>query len=150
MLHLYIKISFNVATIIQYYPYFITTRILSRDVQEARPEHYLCKEYLERLNNKPINYRLQIQIHDKSSEDTSNIFNAGILWNKDVHPWLDLATVTVKTPLSREALQRSVIFIYCTFVWYTVCKLFLWRSYHQYVLSQFHFMMHFDILHVSY
>ncbi|XP_046861552.1 allene oxide synthase-lipoxygenase protein-like [Xenia sp. Carnegie-2017] len=81
--------------------------IFSRHENEKRPDDYLRKEYVKRLKNKPITYHLQIQIHDKSPEDTATIFHAGILWDKDTHPWLDLATVTIKTRLSPDVIERT-------------------------------------------
>ena len=83
-------------------------RIFSRHENEKRPDDYLRKEYVERLKNRPITYHLQIQIRDKSPEDTATIFHAGILWDKDTHPWLDLATVTIKTHLSPDVIERLV------------------------------------------
>ena len=53
-----------------------------------------------------VNYRLQIQIHEASPSDTATIFHAGILWDKETHPWLDLATVTIMTPISPDVLER--------------------------------------------
>lgn len=57
-----------------------------------------------------MNYRLQIQIHEASPNDTATIFHAGILWDKETHPWLDLATVSIMTPLSPDVLERLEIY----------------------------------------
>jgi hypothetical protein len=56
-----------------------------------------------------VNYRLQIQIHEFSPNDTATIFHAGILWDKETHPWFDLATVSIKTLLSPQVLLRLEI-----------------------------------------
>nr|ABW76418.1 allene oxide synthase/8R-lipoxygenase fusion protein [Gersemia fruticosa] len=81
--------------------------IFSRHEDEKRPDNYLRKEYVERLGKGPVNYRLQIQIHEASPSDTATIFHAGILWDKETHPWFDLATVTITTPLSPDVLERT-------------------------------------------
>ena len=81
-------------------------RIFSRHENEKRPDDYLRKEYVERLQKGPVNYRLQIQIHEASLDDTATIFHAGILWDKETHPWFDLATVSIKTPLSPDVLEK--------------------------------------------
>ena len=81
-------------------------RIFSRHESEKRPEDYLRQEYVSRLRKGAVNYRLQIQIHEASPSDTATIFHAGILWDKETHPWYDLATVSIKTPLSPDILER--------------------------------------------
>ena len=81
-------------------------RIFSRHESEKRPEDYLRQEYVNRLAKSVVNYRLQIQIHEASPSHTATIFHAGILWDKETHPWLDLATVTIKTPISPDVLER--------------------------------------------
>jgi hypothetical protein len=75
-------------------------------VNEKRPEDYLRKEYVVRLNNGPVKYRLQIQIHECSPSDTATIFHAGIEWDKATHPWLDLAMITITTSLSPDVLEK--------------------------------------------
>ncbi|CAB4009152.1 allene oxide synthase-lipoxygenase -like [Paramuricea clavata] len=84
--------------------------IFSRHDNEKRPEDYLRQEYVKRLTNAPVNYRLQIQIHEASPNDTATIFHAGILWDKETHPWLDLATVSIMTLLSPDVLERLEIY----------------------------------------
>nr|AHK60922.1 allene oxide synthase/8R-lipoxygenase fusion protein a [Capnella imbricata] len=79
----------------------------SRYETEKRPDDYLRKEYVERLKKGPVNYRLQIQIHDVSPNDTATIFHAGILWDKETHPWFDLAKVSITTPMSPDVLERT-------------------------------------------
>ena len=81
-------------------------RIFSRHENEKRPSDYLRQEYVDRLAKGVVNYRLQIQIHEASPSDTATIFHAGILWDKETHPWLDLATVTIRTPISPDVLER--------------------------------------------
>nr|1U5U_A Chain A, Allene oxide synthase-lipoxygenase protein [Plexaura homomalla]1U5U_B Chain B, Allene oxide synthase-lipoxygenase protein [Plexaura homomalla] len=81
--------------------------IFSRHENEKRPDDYLRKEYVERLQKGPVNYRLQIQIHEASPDDTATIFHAGILWDKETHPWFDLAKVSIKTPLSPDVLEKT-------------------------------------------
>ena len=84
----------------------ILFRISSRHENEKQPDDYLRKEYVERLQKGPVNYRLQIQIHEASPDDTATIFHAGILWDEGTHPWFDLAKVSIKTPLSPDAVER--------------------------------------------
>ena len=90
----------------------VTHRIFSRHPTEKRPDDYLRKEYVERLQKGPVNYRLQIQIHEASPHDTATIFHAGILWDKETHPWFDLATVSIKTPLSPDVLERYILYMH--------------------------------------
>ena len=88
----------------------VCCRIFSRHENEKRPEDYLRQEYVKRLANAPVNYRLQIQIHEASPNDDATIFHAGILWDKETHPWLDLATVSIMTPLSPDVVERLEIY----------------------------------------
>ncbi|XP_028395809.1 allene oxide synthase-lipoxygenase protein [Dendronephthya gigantea] len=81
--------------------------IFSRHADEKRPDDYLRQEYVKRLSKGPVNYRLQIQIHEASPNDTATIFHAGIMWDKETHPWFDLATVSIKTLLSPDVLERT-------------------------------------------
>ncbi|XP_028395780.1 allene oxide synthase-lipoxygenase protein-like [Dendronephthya gigantea] len=81
--------------------------IFSRLADENRPTDYLRQEYVDRLSKGPVNYRLQIQIHEASPKDTATVNHAGIMWDKETHPWFDLATVTIKTPLSPDVLERT-------------------------------------------
>ena len=86
--------------------FFCYERDYHRHDDEKRPEDYLRKEYVQRLSKGHVNYRIQIQIHDSSPSDTATIFHAGILWDKETHPWFDLATVTITTPLAPDVIEK--------------------------------------------
>ena len=92
---------------------FSLSRKFSRHEDEKRPDDYLRQEYVQRLAKGAVNYRLQIQIHEASPSDTATIFHAGIMWDKETHPWFDLATVKITTPLSPWCLGKVRLLKLC-------------------------------------
>ena len=89
-----------------FFKFFCYERVFDRHDDEKRPADYLRKEYVQRLSKGHVNYRIQIQIHDCSPSDTATIFHAGILWDKETHPWFELATVTITTPLAPDVIEK--------------------------------------------
>ncbi|MEM9338607.1 MAG: hypothetical protein AAGA66_07765 [Bacteroidota bacterium] len=75
---------------------------------ETRVRNYLKEEYVERLGAGPVNYRLQVQLHEASDSDDAEIFNCCKKWDEASHPWMDLAEITIKKPLSWKESTRMI------------------------------------------
>lgn len=69
---------------------------------ETRDRNYLKKEYAQRLRQGPIEYVLQLQLHEASDNDSPLIFCSNKIWDEATHPWMDLAEVSIDTKLSYE------------------------------------------------
>lgn len=74
---------------------------------EKRPESYLIPEFKERLSEAPIEYKLQIQLHEVSPDDSHLILHPSRVWDQENHPWLDLALVTMTSLLSVAVVERT-------------------------------------------
>ncbi len=66
---------------------------------ETRSRNYLKDEYIDRLREAPVKYKLQIQLHTASDDDDAEIFNCCRKWDEASHPWMDLAEITMNRPL---------------------------------------------------
>ncbi len=66
---------------------------------EKRIRNYLKEEYVERLQNRAIKYKLQVQLHEASDDDDAEIFNCCRKWDEVSHPWMDLAEITINKSL---------------------------------------------------
>ncbi|XP_078602947.1 allene oxide synthase-lipoxygenase protein-like isoform X2 [Branchiostoma floridae x Branchiostoma japonicum] len=75
---------------------------------EFRPQTYLRTEFAERLKKKPINYTLQLQLHEWEENDPYEIFNPVRVWDPDTHPWIDLAHVQITTLLPQDITERMI------------------------------------------
>ena len=81
-------------------------RINERSPIETLPEDYLKREYRERLCRGPLEYKLQLQLHEAEEDDPPTILHVGREWDEATHPWLDLADVTITTLLSPSATEQ--------------------------------------------
>lgn len=66
---------------------------------ETRPRNYLKEEYVKRLKQGPIRYKMQIQLHTASDDDSDEIFNCCKAWDEDAYPWMDLADIEIISAL---------------------------------------------------
>ena len=82
-------------------------REFGRLPDEERPEEYLQKEFEDRLEKGPIKYKLQIQLHTVSSDDSHLVLHAGRAWDRQTHPWMDLAEICVTTAITSHAQEVS-------------------------------------------
>jgi catalase len=64
--------------------------------------NYLVGEYKGRTNAGNIAYKLQIQLHQASSETDPAVFDSRLNWNENDYPWKDLAEITVEELLPYE------------------------------------------------
>jgi len=64
---------------------------------EVRDRNYLKGEYAARVTAGPVIYRLQLQLHTPSPEDSPEIFNSNKEWDEATHPWMELARVEITT-----------------------------------------------------
>ena len=62
---------------------------------------------MDQLSQGPIEYKLQIQLHEIKPEDSHLILHAARAWDEKSHPWLDLADVTVTSLLAVDIVERT-------------------------------------------
>ena len=86
-------------------------RINERSPDETLPMDYLKREYRERISKGPLDYKLQLQLHEPKDGDVPWILHVGREWDEETHPWLDLAYIKVTSLLSPTATER-LKFIY--------------------------------------
>ena len=86
-------------------------RINERSPDETLPMDYLKREYRERISKGPLDYKLQLQLHEPKEGDVPWILHVGREWDEETHPWLDLAYIKVMSLLSPTATER-LKFIY--------------------------------------
>ena len=77
-----------------------------RSPDETLPPDYLKLEYKERLTWGPLDYKLQLQLHEAKDDDTPTTLQVGREWDESTHPWLDLADVKITSLLSPTATER--------------------------------------------
>ena len=75
---------------------------------ETKNRSYLKAEYAERVARGPVKYRLQLQLHTPSPDDTNEIFSCSAVWDEATHPWMDVATVEMDTMLSLKDESRAI------------------------------------------
>lgn len=85
----------------------LSFREAARWEDEKRPESYLIPEFKERLSEAPIEYKLQIQLHEVRPDDSHLILHPSRVWDHENHPWLDLALVTITSLLSVSVVERT-------------------------------------------
>lgn len=69
---------------------------------EPRNRNYLKHEYAERISKGPIEYLLQLQLHEATDHDLPLIFCSNKIWDEATHPWLDLAHIKIDRMLTYE------------------------------------------------
>lgn len=77
-----------------------------RSPDETLPPDYLKREYKERLTRGPLDYKLQLQLHEAKDDDPPMTLQVGREWDESTHPWLDLADVKITSLLSTTATER--------------------------------------------
>ncbi|MCH8486916.1 MAG: hypothetical protein LAT75_08620 [Candidatus Cyclonatronum sp.] len=75
---------------------------------ETRSRNYLKDEYVERLREGQVKYKLQVQLHEASDDDDDEIFNSCREWDETSHPWMDLAVITMTKPLDWAESTRMI------------------------------------------
>lgn len=78
---------------------------------EQRKISYLRDEWAERVQQKPVVYHLQLQLHEPVVVESTEIFHSGKAWDEATHPWHDVATVTIERalPFAEDAMTRMSI-----------------------------------------
>ncbi|KAM7441207.1 arachidonate 5-lipoxygenase [Porites harrisoni] len=74
--------------------------------KEPLPPDYLKREYKERLGKGPLEYKLQMQLHEAKPNDSHLILHVGREWDESTHPWLDVADLKMTSLLSPTATER--------------------------------------------
>ena len=54
----------------------------------------------------PLEYKLQLQVHEAKDDDSHLILQVGREWDESTHPWLDLADIKMTSLLSPTATER--------------------------------------------
>ncbi|XP_078369939.1 allene oxide synthase-lipoxygenase protein-like isoform X2 [Oculina patagonica] len=80
--------------------------ISERSPTETLPKDYLKQEYRERITRGPLEYKLQLQLHEAKDDDPPMTLHVGREWDESSHPWLDLADIKMTTLLSPTATER--------------------------------------------
>ena len=62
---------------------------------------------MKRISQGPIEYKLQIQLHEIKPDDSHLILHPSRAWNQGTHPWLDLADVTLTSLLPIDVVERT-------------------------------------------
>lgn len=74
--------------------------------KEPLPPDYLKREYKERLGKGPLEYKLQMQLHEAKPNDSHLILHVGREWDESTHPWLDVADLKMTSLLSPTVTER--------------------------------------------
>ena len=82
-----------------------------RSPTETLPMDYLKREYRERITRGPLDYKLQLQLHEAKDDDPPTTLQVGREWDESTHPWLDVADIKMTSLLSPTATER-LKFIY--------------------------------------
>jgi len=73
---------------------------------ESMSVNYLVQEYKDRLRSGPVNYKLQMQLHNAEVNANQSIFDSRIEWGESTHPWLDVAHVEINEVLPYEQMVK--------------------------------------------
>ena len=74
-----------------------------RSAEEKRPTDYLRREFIERVGSSSIKYRLQIQLYEAKSTDTSEVFNPNRSWDTTFH---DVGVLSLHSPLPDSFIEN--------------------------------------------
>lgn len=58
------------------------------------------------MSRGPLEYKLQLQVHQAKNDDPSTILQVGREWDESTHPWMDLADIKMTSLLSPKATER--------------------------------------------
>lgn len=58
------------------------------------------------MSGGPLEYKLQLQVHQAKNDDPSTILQVGREWDESTHPWMDLADIKMTSLLSPKATER--------------------------------------------
>ncbi|KAI0208114.1 Allene oxide synthase-lipoxygenase protein [Lamellibrachia satsuma] len=68
---------------------------------------YLKQEFICRLGKSGVAYRLQVQFREVLPGDSLGTYNPCVVWNSDVHPWIDVATISLTQPLPDDVTDMT-------------------------------------------
>ncbi|PCJ19711.1 MAG: hypothetical protein COB04_05225 [Gammaproteobacteria bacterium] len=72
---------------------------------ETRPLDYLRQEYIARIQQQPLKYRLSMQLHTLVKGESKEIYNSAKAWSEDNHPWIEVGVATMTESLSFEEAE---------------------------------------------
>lgn len=67
---------------------------------ETRSINYLKHEYVERLKQAPVKYRLQIQLLEHRDDQDPDVLSPHAYWDEETCPFMELATVEIDEALT--------------------------------------------------
>ncbi len=73
--------------------------------EETRPKDLLRRAYAAKLAEGSIRYTLQIAVREAAPSARDPLYDPSRAWDPSAHPWVDLAGVTVESPMTREELE---------------------------------------------
>ncbi len=79
-------------------------RVLSH---ESRGRNYLKEEYIQRVKNQEVKYKLEIQTRFAQDDEDPEIFNNMVTWPEEIYPWHDLAVIEIEKTLNWEESTRT-------------------------------------------
>ena len=68
---------------------------------------YLKQEFICRLGQSGVAYRLQVQFREVLPGDSLGTYNPCVVWNSEVHPWIDVATISLTQPLPDDVTDMT-------------------------------------------
>nr|XP_058954727.1 allene oxide synthase-lipoxygenase protein-like [Pocillopora verrucosa]XP_058954728.1 allene oxide synthase-lipoxygenase protein-like [Pocillopora verrucosa] len=74
---------------------------------DRRPKSYLTADFEERMSEGGVQYKLQIQLHEKQPDDSHLVLHAARVWDQATHPWLDLAEVRLTSLLPEDVTKGT-------------------------------------------
>eukprot|EP00118_Oscarella_pearsei_P016743 m.162054 g.162054 ORF g.162054 m.162054 type:complete len:781 (+) comp38831_c0_seq1:29-2371(+) len=72
---------------------------------DDRSPNYLKHEFIKQLEKGSLDYRLQIQMRDREINESNDVYNPALPWNKANYPWLDLANISISQPLHPDTAE---------------------------------------------
>jgi hypothetical protein len=75
---------------------------------ETRGRNFLKCEYEDRVAREGAKYRMQIQTRQAQDDDDPEVFNNMVVWDEDIYPWRDLASIDIDKTLDwKESLLTT-------------------------------------------
>ena len=74
---------------------------------DRRSKSYLTADFEERMSEGGVQYKLQIQLHEKQPDDSHLVLHAARVWDQATHPWLDLAEVRLTSLLPEDVTKGT-------------------------------------------
>lgn len=80
--------------------------VLPRRPGDSRDKEHLRKEFRQRLTRGPVEYLIQVQLRSFVPE----ALDCTVLWDADIYPWLNLATIRLIEDVSEQPQYRDLAY----------------------------------------